>query len=60
MASATFKPSQEWEARMLMDEVIKGADEKGCEVGYRAVRRYTVSVIMTSKKLPYEQSRLFR
>jgi cytochrome P450 len=48
-ASATFKPSQEWEARMLLEEVLKGRDEEvGNEVGYKAVRRYTVSVIMTS------------
>ncbi|KAF2252951.1 cytochrome P450, partial [Trematosphaeria pertusa] len=47
--SATFKPSQEWEARMLLEEVLKGGDvERGNEVGYKAVRRYTVSVIMTS------------
>ncbi|KAF2682335.1 cytochrome P450 76C3 [Lentithecium fluviatile CBS 122367] len=48
-ASAMFKPSQEWESRMLLEEVLKGRDEDvGNEVGYRAVRRYTVSVIMTS------------
>lgn len=46
--SATFKPSQEWEAKMLLEEVLKGVEEKGSEVGYRAIRRYTVSVIMTS------------
>ncbi|KAJ4296329.1 hypothetical protein N0V90_006374 [Kalmusia sp. IMI 367209] len=49
--SATFKPSQEWEARMLLDEVLNASGEEGgmgSEVGYRAVRRYTVSVIMTS------------
>ncbi|OAL07244.1 cytochrome P450 76C3 [Phaeosphaeriaceae sp. SRC1lsM3a] len=47
--SATFKPSQEYETKMLMEEVLKGADEKmGNEVSYRAIRRYTVSVIMTS------------
>jgi cytochrome P450 len=48
-ASATFKPSQEWEAMMLLDEIVRGRDEEvGNEVGYKAVRRYTVSVIMTS------------
>jgi hypothetical protein len=47
--SATFKPSQEWEARMLLGDVVEGGDGRGSEVGYRAVRRYTVSVIMTSK-----------
>ncbi|PSN62984.1 cytochrome P450 76C3 [Corynespora cassiicola Philippines] len=48
-ASAMFKPSQEWEARMLVEEVMRGRDEgRGNGVGYRAVRRYTVSVIMTS------------
>ena len=47
--SATFKPSQEFEAKMLLEEILKGADaEKGNEVSYMAVRRYTVSVIMTS------------
>lgn len=48
--SATFKPSQEWEGKMLLEEVLKAADESklGDERGYRAVRRYTVSVIMTS------------
>lgn len=46
--SATFKPSQEFEARMMLEEVLKGASEKGNEVGYKAVRRYAVSVIMTS------------
>lgn len=49
--SATFKPSQEWEARLLLDEILKNGEEgkgRGSEVGYRAVRRYSVSVIMTS------------
>jgi cytochrome P450 len=52
-----FTPSQEWEAKMLLDDLLKGADESkiGDESGYRAVRRYTVSVIMTStygKRIP--------
>lgn len=47
--SAGFMPSQEWEGRMLVEEVLKGSDEVvGSEVAYKAVRRYTVSVIMTS------------
>lgn len=48
--SATFKPSQEWEGKMLLEDVLKDATESkdGDEGGYRAVRRYTVSVIMTS------------
>ncbi|KAF2270527.1 cytochrome P450 [Lojkania enalia] len=48
--SATFKPSQEWEAKMLLEEVLKGcaASKAGDEGAYKAVRRYTVSVIMTS------------
>ncbi|KAF2831810.1 cytochrome P450 76C3 [Ophiobolus disseminans] len=47
--SATFKPSQEYEATVLLEEVLRGADEEtGNGVSYRAVRRYTVSVIMTS------------
>ncbi|KAF7567397.1 CypX, Cytochrome P450 [Pyrenophora tritici-repentis] len=47
--SATFKPSQEFEAKMLLEEILKGADaEKGNDVSYMAIRRYTVSVIMTS------------
>ncbi|KAF2109514.1 cytochrome P450 [Lophiotrema nucula] len=48
--SATFKPSQEWEAKMLLEEVLRGAGESkvGDEGSYKAVRRYTVSVIMTS------------
>ncbi|KAF1949069.1 cytochrome P450 [Byssothecium circinans] len=50
--SDTFKPSQEWESLMLLDEILKGSDgegkERGSEVGYKAIRRYTVSVIMTS------------
>jgi cytochrome P450 len=52
-----FMPSQEWEAKMLLDEILRGAEKSpdGDEVGYRAVRRYTVSVIMTStygKRIP--------
>jgi cytochrome P450 len=48
-ASATFKPSQDYEAKMLLEEVLKGADEKvGNDVSYMAIRRYTVSVIMTT------------
>ncbi|CAE7001400.1 hypothetical protein P3342_001417 [Pyrenophora teres f. teres] len=47
--SATFKPSQEFEAKMLLEEILKGADaEKANDVSYMAIRRYTVSVIMTS------------
>jgi cytochrome P450 len=47
--SATFKPSQEFEAKILLEEVLKGADEKtGNDVSFMAIRRYTVSVIMTS------------
>lgn len=47
--SATFKPSQDYEAKMLLEEILKGRDEeRGNEVGYMAIRRYTVSVIMTS------------
>ncbi|EMD85182.1 hypothetical protein COCC4DRAFT_66509 [Bipolaris maydis ATCC 48331] len=47
--SATFKPSQEFEAKMLLEEILHGADtEKGNGVSYKAIRRYTVSVIMTS------------
>ena len=42
--SATFKPSQEFEAKMLLEEILKGADPgKGNEVSYKAIRRYTVS-----------------
>lgn len=48
-----FKSSQEWEGRALCKEVLMGAVEgkeegKGTDAVYRAVRRYTVSVIMTS------------
>lgn len=47
--SATFKPSQEFEAKMLLEEILNGANtEKGNGVSYKAIRRYTVSVIMTS------------
>ncbi|KAF2281340.1 cytochrome P450 76C3 [Westerdykella ornata] len=49
--SEMFMPSQEWEARVLLGEVLKGAAEAGeggDDSGYKAVRRYTVSVIMTS------------
>ncbi|KAH7124130.1 cytochrome P450 76C3 [Dendryphion nanum] len=61
--SATFMPSQEWEAKLMMEEVLDGAETdelkskngdktmgkaKGGDWGYKAVRRYTVSVIMTS------------
>lgn len=47
--SGTFKPSQEFEAKMLLEEILKGADlSNGNEVSYKAIRRYTVSVIMTS------------
>lgn len=47
--SATFKPSQEFEAKILLEEILNGAVEKsGNGVGYKAIRRYTVSVIMTS------------
>ncbi|ORY05703.1 putative O-methylsterigmatocystin oxidoreductase [Clohesyomyces aquaticus] len=60
-ASATFMPSQEFEGKMLVEEVLRGAEEKakeggrGNEKAYQAVRRYTVSVIMTStygKRIP--------
>lgn len=48
--SATFKPSQEWEGKMLLEDILKGNCEskEGDEGAYKAVRRYTVSVIMTS------------
>jgi cytochrome P450 len=47
--SATFKPSQEYETKMLLEKVLKGADEQvGNDVSYMAIRRYTVSVITTS------------
>lgn len=47
--SATFKPSQEFEAKMLLEEILRGRNEEvGNEVSYKAIRRYTVSVIMTS------------
>ncbi|KAI4613117.1 hypothetical protein J4E83_007528 [Alternaria metachromatica] len=47
--SATFKPSQDFEAKMLLEEILKGADAaQGNGVSYKAIRRYTVSVIMTS------------
>jgi cytochrome P450 len=47
--SATFKPSQEFEAKMLLEGILKGAEaERGNGVSYKAIRRYTVSVIMTS------------
>jgi cytochrome P450 len=55
VVSATFKPSQEWEGKMLLEEVLRESDsekeggkERGGEGAYKAVRRYTVSVIMTS------------
>jgi hypothetical protein len=42
--SATFKPSQEYETKMLLEEILKGRDERrGNEVSYMAIRRYTVS-----------------
>lgn len=49
-ASAMFTPSQEWEAQMLLADVLKAADESknGDDSAYKAVRRYTTSVIMTS------------
>jgi cytochrome P450 len=49
-ASDAFRPSQEWEGRALCAEVLGACaeGEKGTEKGYEAVRRYTVSVIMTS------------
>ncbi|KAF1937890.1 cytochrome P450 76C3 [Clathrospora elynae] len=47
--SATFKPSREFEAKMLLGEVLEGADaERADEVNYNAFRRYTASIIMTS------------
>jgi cytochrome P450 len=47
--SATFKPSQDFEAKMLLEEILQGADRNmGNDVSYMAIRRYTVSVIMTS------------
>jgi hypothetical protein len=49
VVSATFKPSQDFEAKLLLEEIVNGADEKkGNDVSYMAIRRYTVSVIMTS------------
>ena len=62
--SATFKPSQEWEGKMLLEEVMKGAAESklGDESAYKAVRRYTVSVIMTStygRRIPEWVSNVF-
>ncbi|KAF1996676.1 cytochrome P450 [Amniculicola lignicola CBS 123094] len=49
-ASDLFQPSQEWEAKLMLEEILKGSrdGERGTEAGYKAVRRYTVSVIMTS------------
>lgn len=47
--SATFKPSQEYEAKLLLEELLlRGDHQQGNDISYRAVRRYTVSVIMTS------------
>ena len=55
--SNTFKPSQEWEGKMLLEEVLgKCAESKeGNKESYMAVRRYTTSVMMTStygKRIP--------
>ncbi|KAF2707717.1 cytochrome P450 [Pleomassaria siparia CBS 279.74] len=50
-ASALFKPSQEWEGKMLMEEILGkcvDGEGKGSTEAYKAVRRYTVSVMMTS------------
>lgn len=51
-SSAMFKPSQEFEAKVLLDEILQGGTGdkavQGTEVSYKAIRRYTVSVIMTS------------
>ncbi|KAF2028133.1 cytochrome P450 [Setomelanomma holmii] len=55
--SATFKPSQEYEAKLLLEEMLHGAnDEVGNDVSYMAIRRYTVSVMMTStygRRIPH-------
>ncbi|KAF2730228.1 cytochrome P450 76C3 [Polyplosphaeria fusca] len=45
--SELFKPSQDWEAKILLDEVLRGR-KAGDGDAYNAVRRYTVSVMMTS------------
>lgn len=62
--SATFKPSQEFEAKILLEDILNGADEKsGNGVSYKAIRRYTVSVIMTStygRRIPQWVSGSFR
>jgi hypothetical protein len=55
--SNTFKPSQEWEGKMLLEEVLQKCAEskEGNKESYKAVRRYTTSVMMTStygKRIP--------
>lgn len=55
--SNTFKPSQEWEGKMLLEEVLEKCAEskEGNKESYMAVRRYTTSVMMTStygKRIP--------
>lgn len=44
--SGTFRPSQEFEAKQLMYDIL--TDNKGDRAFYMHVRRYTTSVIMTS------------
>jgi hypothetical protein len=55
--SEMFKPSQEWEGKMLLEEVLGKCVEskEGNKESYMAVRRYTTSVMMTStygKRIP--------
>lgn len=51
-ASAAFKPSQEFEAKQLLHDILSDQNE---EDFYMHVRRYTISVVMTStygKRIP--------
>lgn len=47
-ASATFLPSQEFEAKQLLFDILHDQEAGILDSAYRHARRYTISVIMTS------------
>lgn len=47
-ASATFMPSQEFEAKQMLSDILHDQEKGVIDSAYGHVRRYTISVIMTS------------
>lgn len=47
-ASATFMPSQEFEARQMLNDILCDQEAGILNTAYMHARRYTISVIMTS------------